>query len=119
MQYMMMIYLEETSWSKLSKEQLAQSFTAFMEYNKQLAAAGVLQDKGQLQPSHTATVLRGRGGKVVTTDGPFAETKDQLGGYYVLEVPNLDAALEWAGKCPALMGGASVEIRPILAQPGE
>lgn len=66
----------------------------------------------ELKPVATATTVRLRGGKVLSTDGPFAETKEQLGGYYLIDVPNLDEAVKWAGKCPGAKSG-SVEVRPL------
>ena len=79
-----------------------------MEYMK----AGVMRAGSELKPASTATTVRLRGGKVLTTDGPFAETKEQLGGYYRIDVPNLDAAVKWAGKCPGAKVG-SIEVRPL------
>ena len=75
------------------------------------SAAGVLRGGAELKPTHSATTVRVRNGKPVTTDGPFAETKEQLGGYYLIDVPNLDDAVQWAAQCPAAAGG-SIEVPP-------
>ena len=112
MQYMILIYDDEKAWATLSEAEAGKIFGAYMEYSKELAKAGVLRGGASLQPTHTATTLRMKGGKVATTDGPFAETKEQLGGYYLIDVPNLDEALRWAGKCPGIHGG-SIEVRAL------
>ena len=82
-----------------------------------MAAAGVLIDSGPLQPSATATTLRVRDGEQLVTDGPFAELKEEIGGYYVLECADLDEALRWAATIPAVRYG-SIEIRPLMVMPG-
>jgi hypothetical protein len=78
--------------------------------------AGIVINGDGLEPPHTATTLRIRDGKRVVQDGPFADTKEQLGGYFIIEVPDLDAALEWAAKSPAASAG-SIEIRPVMPPP--
>jgi hypothetical protein len=87
-------------------------FADYMQYSKDLAAAGCLRGGAALQPIATATTVRVRGGKTATTDGPFAETKEQLGGYYIIDVANLDDAIKWAAKCPGAPTG-SIEVRPV------
>lgn len=84
-------------------------------YSRTLAGAGVMVGGNGLQPPETATVLRLRDGRREVQDGPFADTKEQLGGYFVLETPDLDAALEWAARYPAAANG-SLELRPVLAR---
>jgi hypothetical protein len=79
--------------------------------NAELQAAGAWVFAGGLHPSSTATVVRAEGGKIITTDGPFAETKEQIGGFWVIKAPDLDRALEWAGKGTQACG-APVEVRP-------
>ena len=76
-----------------------------------MRAAGVLRGGAELKPTHTATTVRVRQGKPITTDGPFAETKEQLGGYYLIDVGNLDEAVHWAARCPSALTG-SIEVRP-------
>jgi hypothetical protein len=87
---------------------------AYRAYTKALADAGVMIGGAGLQPPPTATTVRHQQGARRVQDGPFAETKEQLGGYYLIEVPGLDQALEWAARCPAASSGA-VEVRPNLA----
>lgn len=112
MQYMILIYEDEKQFARLSEAEMNKVFADYMQYSKDLAAAGVLKGGAALQPVATATTVRVRGGKTATTDGPFAETKEQLGGYYLIDVPNLDEAIKWAAKCPGAPSG-SVEVRPL------
>jgi hypothetical protein len=86
---------------------------AYRAYTKELTDAGVMIGGAGLQPPQSATMVRQRDGKRHVQDGPYAEAKEQLGGYYVIDVPDLDAALEWASRCPAASTGA-VEVRPHL-----
>jgi hypothetical protein len=113
MQYLLMIYGDESMWEKMTPEQQQQGGAAYMAYTEALKAAGVLAGSNRLRPSATATTVRpGANGKTQVLDGPFADTKEQLGGYYLIDVPDLDAALGWAAKCPAASHGI-VEVRAI------
>jgi hypothetical protein len=94
-----------------SEEELQQRFKAVGAFNAEVQAAGLWVFAGGLHPPSTATVVRAQGGQVVTTDGPFAETKEYLGGFWVIKAPDLDAALEWAARGSAACGGP-VEVRP-------
>src|SRR5688572_18068110 len=96
MQYMILIYGDEKSFAMMAGDPEAQRkmYEAFSGYNADLRNAGVLRGGGELKATHSATTVRVRDGKVVTTDGPFAETKEQLGGYYIVDVPNLDDAVK-------------------------
>jgi hypothetical protein len=111
MQYMLLIYGDEKAWGTMSDTEIQQVYAAYMDYSKELAASGVLRGGSELAPTATATTVRVRNGKVLTTDGPFAETKEQLGGYYLIDVPNLNEAIKWAAKIPSALNG-SIEIRP-------
>lgn len=115
MKYLVLIFQDERRGAELSTKE-PESFKAmvqeFMDYSASLQAAKVLVSSNALQPSSTATTVRIRNGKTTHTDGPFAETKEQLGGYYLLDVPNLDEALKWAAKCPGAKWG-SIEVRPL------
>jgi len=97
-----------------SEEQMQQSFKAVDALNSELQSSGVWVFAGGLLPASSATVVRAQGGQVVTTDGPFAETKEQLGGFWIIDVPDLDAALEWAGKATVACANP-VEVRPFQA----
>jgi hypothetical protein len=114
MQYMFLIYLEENS---LSEADLAQCYAESAEYAKELHESGRRVLAAPLQPTMTATSLRTREGKRVITDGPFAETREQLGGLFMVDAKNLDEALQIAEKIPAGRWG-TVEIRPVLEVPG-
>ena len=89
---------------------------AWTAYVQAIAAAGVMLSGNGLQPPHTGTSLRLRDGKRQVQDGPFADTKEQLGGYFIIEVKNLDEALTWAARCPAASYG-TVELRPVMPPP--
>ena len=112
MQYIVLIYGSEKGWSSMSKPQVEQMYAEYRQYSQDLAKAGVLRAGSELKPTSAATTVRLRGGKRQVTDGPFAETKEQLGGYYVIEVPDLESALDWAARCPSARDG-SIEVRPL------
>ena len=115
MRYVALIYTDENAvWSDEEQQQVMSDYIAFGEEG---GKAGVLTGVGEaLQPTSTATTVQVRDGETLTTDGPFAETKEQLGGFYLFECDNLDQAIEWAAKIPAAMDG-SVEVRPIMEFP--
>ncbi|HEX5729193.1 YciI family protein [Microbacterium sp.] len=110
MRYTLLLHYPEMSADDLGPEALAEGMREFDDYAKALDAAGVLQSAEVLQPSSATTTVRG-GDSLRIQDGPFADTKEQLGGTFVIEVDDLDAAIEWAGKAPSVNWGA-VEIRP-------
>lgn len=91
---------------------------AYTAYGEALVKAGIMVGGGGLQPPHTATTVRLKDGVRVVEDGPFADTKEQLGGFYQIEVASLDEALEWAARCPAASFGGVVEVRPQIVMPG-
>jgi hypothetical protein len=116
-QYMILIYGNENEFAQLAQGAAkGQMYAAFEQYTQDLKAAGVLRAGGELKPTSTATTVRMRGGILTTTDGPFAETKEQLGGYYIIDVPNLDEAIKWAARCPLAQSG-SIEVRPLGVMP--
>jgi len=108
---MILLYGNESAYTQIPPEQLPAIFEKWMSYTQSMKDAGVFVAGDELKPTPTATSVRFQGGKVVTTDGPFAETKEQLTGYYLIEVPDLDAAIKWAGQCPIVYGGGCVELR--------
>lgn len=110
MRYTLLLHYPEMS-EQLSPETLAEGQREFQSYAAALDAAGVLLSAEVLQPSVTTTTVRRVGAELQVQDGPFADTKDQLGGTFVVDVPDLDAALNWAGRAPAVSWGA-VEVRP-------
>ena len=112
MKYILLIYGEEGEWESMSAEEKQKVYEAHGAYTEAMEKAGVMRGGYELKPVATATTIRFDGGKAVTLDGPFAETKEQLGGYYLIEVDNLEQALEWAAKMPGMDSGA-VEVRPL------
>jgi hypothetical protein len=112
MQYLLTLYSDESGWEKMTAEQRQQGVAAYAAYTQALSAAGVLKGSNRLRPSGTATTLRTTNGKTQVLDGPFIDSKEQLGGYYLIDVADLDAALSWAGKCPGV-GHGVVEVRAI------
>ena len=117
MRYMMLVYTQETY--DASPEERAQVFNGHMAVQQETARRGILRGADPLQTTASATTVRVQNGKVLVTDGPFAETKEQLAGYYILDCADLDEALEWAAKIPSACGGASgcIEVRPIRQIP--
>jgi hypothetical protein len=121
MKYLLAIYVDEgnrTDWDDISPADAAAQMQKWNDYSQAAAAAGKLLGGEGLQPTATATTVRLAGGERVLSDGPFAETKEVLGGYYLLECANLDDALDWAAKIPSLPDGGSVEVRPALVFEG-
>jgi hypothetical protein len=115
MQYLLAVHIVEGEPAPPA-EQMQAAYQAVDEFNAEVKAAGAWVFAGGLQPTSSATVVRSQGGQVVTTDGPFAETKEQLGGFWVIKAADLDAALEWAAKGSAACG-APVEVRPFQDAP--
>jgi hypothetical protein len=114
MQYMLLIYGDEAIWENMPEAESKRTMQAYVEYSKALAASGILRGGSELAPVGTATTVRVRNTKILTADGPFMETKEQLGGYYLIEAANLDEAIKWAAKIPSAAFG-SIEIRPQTA----
>lgn len=114
MQYLLLIHADEAGFAALPKDRVEQALGAYTAYTEALRKAGVLVDSNRLQPTAAATTVRVADGRTQVLDGPYAETKEQLGGYYLIEAPDLDAAISWAARCPGASHGA-IEIRPIMA----
>lgn len=113
MQYMALIYDTETERSAMSPEEREQFMARYVAFTRSAKEAGVFLAGDALRPVDTATTVRVRDGKTLTIDGPFAETKEQLGGYYLLECKDLDEALHWAAQIPTAAYG-SIEVRPVM-----
>ena len=101
MKYILMAYVNETAWPAMTKAEQEQGVAAYMAYAEALTKAGVLAGSGRLQPTSAATTVRLADGKPQVLDGPYTDSKEQLGGYFVIEAPDLDAAISWAARCPA------------------
>jgi hypothetical protein len=112
MRYMLLIHDEEKAWEALPPPKLGAVMEQWGRFHAEIEGSGVVQSSARLRPAGTATLLRTRKGKAQVTDGPFLEAKEQCGGYYLIDVPDLDAALAWAQKVPMAVDGA-VEIRPV------
>ncbi len=112
MQYMLMIYTDDSAFQKLTPAQQTEGLGAYMAYSEALKKAGVLQGANRLRPTSAATTVRVVEGKSRVLDGPYADSKEQLCGYYLIDVPDLDAAISWAARCPGASHGA-VEVRPL------
>lgn len=112
MQYLLSLYLDESAWDKMTPEQQQQGSAAYTSYTEALKSAGALVGANRLRPSATATTIRTNNGKAQVLDGPFADSKEQLAGYYLIDVPDLDKAMVWAGRCPTAQHGI-VEVRAI------
>jgi len=113
MQYMLLIYGDEQGWAEIPEEHRNEIFGQFFAYGDALEKAGALVAGSALQPTATATTVRVEDGETLLTDGPYAETKEQLGGYYLIDVETLDEALEWAARIPSAQLGQPVEVRPL------
>src|SRR5687768_5084559 len=116
MRYLALIYEDERVWEKMPKADAEKVFGEYFAFTDGIKKSGHLLGGEPLQPTNTATTVRVRNGKISTTDGPFAETKEQLGGYYLLEAKDLNDAIQVAAKIPGAKSGA-VEVRPILPVP--
>ncbi len=113
MQYLLLIYGQESDWTNLTAAQSAAMQKEYGQFGKEIVESGKHLGSNRLTPVASATTVRVRDGKRVITDGPFAETKEQLGGYYLVEAKDLDEAIALAGRIPAARHG-SVEVRPIF-----
>jgi hypothetical protein len=113
MQYLLLIYDTEKTTSAMSEADRKQMNTDYVTFTKAIVASGHFKGGDALQPIHTATTVRVRDGKTSTTDGPFAETREQLGGYYLIEAKDLDEANAIAARIPSAKSG-SIEVRPVM-----
>lgn len=117
MQYLLMLYADESGWAKMSKAEQEQGVAAYAAYTQALKTAGVWVGSNRLQDVDTATTVRVVDGKSQVLDGPYVETREQLGGYYLIEAPGLDEALAWAARCPGA-GHGTIEVRPVWDMTG-
>ena len=112
MRYMLMIHSDESLYPKMSEAKMGQLMQDYGEFSEAVMKAGVHNGSDRLRPTPTATTVRVRDGETLTTDGPFAETKEQFGGFYTIDVKDLDEAIAWAAKVPTAKYG-TIEVRPI------
>jgi hypothetical protein len=112
-QYLLLIHDDPEAWARMAPEESSRMMKEYFEYSTWLEEKGWFQGGNALQPDAIGTTVRVRDGERVVTDGPFAETKEQLGGYYLIEVPSMDEALEAAERIPSARIG-TIEIRPVM-----
>ncbi|MEO5767303.1 MAG: YciI family protein [Polyangia bacterium] len=117
MQYVLLIYGNEETWNQLSEAEKGKVSVEMGRFAQELGQSGKLRGGNPLQPVATATTVRMKNGKSLITDGPFAETKEQLGGYMLIEAANLDEALAIVARMPAASPHVAIEIRPITEVP--
>jgi hypothetical protein len=110
--YLALIYGDESVWETFSEDQRNAAYEAYFAFSREAREAGVILDGDELDSTSSATTVRIRDGQTLVTDGPYAEVKEGLGGYYLLEVASMDEALDWAAKIPGASHGA-VEVRPV------
>src|SRR3954463_5618401 len=119
MKYMLMVLADEQAFQALDQATAAKMVAPYAAYTEALKEAGIMKGAERLRPTASATTVRVSDGKTQVLNGPYAETKEQLGGYFLIDVPDLDAAISWAARCPASVHG-TVEIRPLwIPQQGE
>jgi hypothetical protein len=112
MQYLLLIHANEAGFAHMTPAEQQQGMAAYMAYTEALKQAGAFKGSNRLQPVASATTVRIVDGKTQVLDGPFADSKEQLGGYFLIEAPDLDGALSWAARCPGAAHGI-MEVRPV------
>jgi hypothetical protein len=117
-QYLLLIYTDENAWQNMPDDERGKIVEEYFEFTSELRERGAYIGGNPLQPTTAATTVRVRDRESLVTDGPFAETKEQLGGYYLVEADSLDEALEYAAKIPGARYG-SIEVRPVMPIPAE
>ena len=116
MEYLLMMYANESVFSSMPKEAQRQGVASYMSFTEALREAGVLKGVNRLAPSSATTTVSLATGKTQVLNGPYIDSKEQIGGYYLIDVPDLDAALSWAARCPGAEHGV-VEVRPLWTEP--
>ena len=117
MEYMLVLFSDPRPLASMKPAEMEQMVGAYYAFTQALQKDGAFKDSRRLKPAATATTVHTEGGKSKVLNGPFVETKEELGGYYLIDVPDLDAALKWAARCPTA-GHGHVEVRPIWQMPG-
>ena len=112
MRYLLLLHADEEAFARLPEDEQATAMAGYGAFGQALSEAGALVANGRLADVDQARTVRTKGGRVVVMDGPFAETKEQIGGFYLIEAESLEAALAWAGRCPTSRHGV-VEVRPL------
>jgi hypothetical protein len=117
-QYMALIYADEEAWSRFSEQEREAAYERYRAFGREAEAAGVLAGGNELGSTRDATTVRVRDHETLVTDGPYADVKEALGGYYLLECDSFEDALDWAARIPGAHHG-SVEVRPVYVDPEE
>jgi hypothetical protein len=112
MEYMLLIHSDDSGFAAMAPAAQAQAMAAYGAYSEALRQAGIVRSSNRLRPASMATNVKVREGKTEVLNGPFIETREELGGYYLIDVPDLDTALSWAARCPGASHG-TVEVRPV------
>jgi hypothetical protein len=112
-EYLALVYGDPDAWNRLSEPEQAAAYEGYMSVARDATAAGALVDASELESTSAATSVRVRSGEAIVTDGPYAEVKESLGGYYLLSCDSVEEAIEWAAKIPAAWTGGAVEVRPV------
>ena len=115
MEFLALVYGDPDSWESLSEDERSRAYEGYVSVSRDAEAAGALVDASELESTTAATSVRVRGGDTVVTDGPYAEVKESLGGYYLLSCDTVEDAIAWAEKIPAAWTGGAIEIRPVHA----
>ena len=113
MKYILLDYVNESGWPALTRAEQEHWLGAYRAYMEAMAKAGVLKSSNGLRPTASATTVRTTNGKTQVFDGPYADSKEQLGGFHIIEVDDLDAAISWAARSPSALHGV-VEVRPVM-----
>jgi len=113
-EYLLMLYADDSQFMAMKPADQEQAMAAYRSYTEALKAAGALKGLNRLQPTTAATTVQVANGKTQVLNGPYADSKEQLGGYYLIDAPDLDSALSWAARCPGASHGI-VEVRPVWA----
>jgi hypothetical protein len=112
MEYLLLLHANESAWPSMTPAEQEQGVAAYIAYTEALVKAGVLKSMNRLQPSSATTTVTIKNGKSEVLDGPYADSKEQIGGYFLIDVPDLDTAISWAARCPGA-GHGTVEVRPV------
>ncbi len=118
MQFIALIHNDEASWQELSDDERSEVYAGYTTLSKEASEAGVMVDGSELAPVSAATTVRVRDAQTLVTDGPYAEIKEALGGYFIFECPSIDDAVDWAARIPAAAQGA-IEVRPVHVETEE
>jgi len=112
-EYLALVYANGDAWESLSEADRATAYEGYMAVSRDATAAGALVDASELESTAAATSVRVRNGEALITDGPYAEVKESLGGYYLFSCDSLEEAIAWAAKIPAAWHGGAIEVRPV------